>query len=124
MTIVTKAGVTTATQCPLRELLDRLGDKWCPLVIVTLANGTLRYGELRRAIGGISKRMLTRTLRRLERDGLVTRTVHPTVPPSVEYSLTPTGMSLSGAITSLREWAYANDPEVKAARAAYDVANA
>ena len=85
--------------CPLREVLDRIGDRWSVLVIAQLGDGTRRYGDLRRGIdGGISQRMLTRTLRGLERDGLVTRTAHLVVPPRVDYELTPLGRTLLGPV--------------------------
>src|SRR5438128_11364681 len=81
-------------QCPSRLVLDRIADKWTALVIQILAHGTMRYAQLQRAIGGISQKMLTQTLRSLERDGLVQRTVHPVIPPKVEYSLTRLGRTL------------------------------
>jgi DNA-binding HxlR family transcriptional regulator len=106
--------------CRLRDLLDRIGDKWSLLVVELLGEGTRRFTELKRDIDGISQRMLTRTLRHLERDGLVTRTVHPVVPPRVDYALTPMGASLLEAIAPLVGWTRAHRPEVIAARAAYD----
>ena len=87
----------TAT-CELRDLLDRLGDKWSLLVVELLGHGVLRFSELKRQIDGISQRMLTLTLRHLERDGLITRTVHPVVPPRVDYELTALGRSLLDAL--------------------------
>jgi len=108
--------------CRLRDLLDRIGDKWSLLVVELLGEGTRRFTELKRDIDGISQRMLTRTLRHLERDGLVTRTVHPVVPPRVDYELTPLGASLLDAIAPLVGWTRTHRHEVIAARAAYDAA--
>lgn len=108
--------------CRLRDLLDRIGDKWSLLVVELLGEGTRRFTELKRDIDGISQRMLTRTLRHLERDGLVTRTVHPVVPPRVDYELTPLGASLLEAIAPLVAWTRAHRAEVMAARATYDAA--
>src|SRR5438046_8264673 len=96
-------------QCPSRLVLDRIADKWTALVIQILASGTMRYAELQRAIGGISQKMLTQTLRSLERDGLVQRTVHPVVPPKVEYSLTKLGRYLIASLHGLCRWS-AKDP--------------
>nr|WP_211262192.1 helix-turn-helix domain-containing protein [Nitriliruptor alkaliphilus] len=106
--------------CRLRDLLDRIGDKWSLLVVELLGEGTRRFTELKRDIDGISQRMLTRTLRYLERDGLVRRTVHPVVPPRVDYDLTPMGASLLQAIAPLVGWTRAHRDEITAARAAYD----
>lgn len=108
----------------VRDVLNRIGDKWSLLVIATLNDGRLRFSELRQHIPGISQRMLTLTLRQLERDGLLTRTVHAEVPPRVEYELTPTGETLIGPATLLAEWAVANHPQIEASRAAYDGAHA
>ena len=120
----TPAPVPAAPQgpagCRAREVLDRVGDKWSLLVISLLGERTRRFTELRRSIDGISQRMLTVTLRGLERDGLVTRTVHPTVPPRVDYALTPMGRTLLDTVRSLVEWADSHVPEIDAARAAYD----
>jgi DNA-binding HxlR family transcriptional regulator len=91
--------------CPVSEVFRRLGDRWSMLVIILLGGRTHRYNELHRAVEGISQRMLTRTLRTLETDGLVERTVHPTVPPSVEYGLTPLGRSLLVPVSALADWA-------------------
>ncbi|MGB3444423.1 MAG: helix-turn-helix domain-containing protein [Actinophytocola sp.] len=91
--------------CPVSDVFRRLGDRWSMLVIILLGGRTHRYNELHRAIEGISQRMLTRTLRTLEADGLVTRTVHPTVPPSVEYGLTERGRSLLVPVSALADWA-------------------
>lgn len=114
--------VTTDTAlgaCPVRDVLDRIGDKWSVLVITLLGDGPMRFMELKRAIGLVSQRMLTRTLRGLERDGLLTRTVHPVVPPRVDYELTDLGRSLQGLLAQLTEWAFAHNDDVAAARAAY-----
>lgn len=92
--------------CPVTDLLRRVGDKWSVLVVVLLGQGTRRYNELHRSIEGVSRRMLTRTLRTLERDGLVTRTVFPTVPATVEYALSPLGASLLTPIATLAEWGW------------------
>ena len=103
-----------------REVLTRVGDKWSVLVIVLLGGGTKRFSELRRTIDGISQRMLTLTLRGLERDGLVTRTVIPTVPPRVEYSLSPLGGTLLKTVTALATWANDNRDTIEGARAEFD----
>ncbi|GAB2913819.1 helix-turn-helix domain-containing protein [Streptomyces mayteni] len=106
--------------CEVRQILDRVADKWSLLVVALLDQGSWRFSELRREIDGISQRMLTVTLRNLERDGLVLRTVHPVVPPRVEYELTPLGRTLLTTIQALVEWTEAHQTEVAAARAAYD----
>lgn len=117
----TSGTVVEATDaCRLRDLLDRIGDKWSLLVVELLGEGTRRFTELKRDIDGISQRMLTLTLRHLERDGLVHRTVHPVVPPRVDYDLTPMGASLLHAIAPLVGWTRAHREEIAAARAAYD----
>ena len=103
----------------VRDVLNRVGDKWSVLVIRTLGAGPLRFNALRRAVEGISQRMLTLTLR-LERDGLVHRKVHPTVPPQVEYSLTALGETLLGTIQALAEWAYTHRMDIQQARARFD----
>lgn len=103
-----------------RQVLELITDKWAVLVIFVLARGTRRHGRLRREIGGISQKMLTQTLRRLERDGLVERRVYPVVPPRVEYSLTPLGESLIEVFTALCDWAEERIDEVEEARARYD----
>jgi DNA-binding HxlR family transcriptional regulator len=109
-----------ASGCRVREVLERVGDKWSLYVIVVLGGGTRRFRDLRRTIDGISQRMLTVTLRGLERDGLVTRTVHPTVPPQVQYALTPMGRTLLDTVRTLVQWADDHLREIDAARAAYD----
>ncbi|MGX1271712.1 winged helix-turn-helix transcriptional regulator [Streptomyces phaeoluteigriseus] len=106
--------------CQVRQILDRIADKWSLLVIALLDNRRLRFTELRREIDGVSQRMLTVTLRQLERDGLVERTVHPVVPPRVEYELTALGSTLHATIQSLVTWTEHHQAEVAAARAAYD----
>jgi len=107
--------------CPfVRDVLTRVGDKWSVLVIVLLGDGTKRFSELKRTVDGISQRMLTLTLRGLERDGLVVRTVFPTVPPRVEYALTPLGKTLLRTVTELANWASDNSQEIERARAEFD----
>ncbi|MET7697081.1 helix-turn-helix domain-containing protein [Streptomyces sp. NPDC005485] len=106
--------------CGIRDVLDRIGDKWSVLVVVELAKGVRRFRELQRAIPGISQRMLTVTTRRLLRDGLVHRTVRPTIPPRTEYRLTPTGESLAGAIADLADWSRTHKAAITAARARWD----
>jgi DNA-binding HxlR family transcriptional regulator len=104
----------------MADILNRIGDKWSVMVVGYLTRKTMRFNELRNAIGGISQRMLTLTLRNLERDGLVTRTVYPEIPPRVEYALTPLGRTLTEPLDALWNWAAAHQHEVSAARAAYD----
>ena len=96
------------SQCPSRTVLDRIGDKWTALVVGLLANRPHRFGELQRKVDGVSQKMLTRTLRSLERDGLVNRRAFPTVPVTVEYSLTPVGETLIEPLAALREWTEAH----------------
>ena len=108
------------TSCRAREVLQRVGDKWSMYAIDLLGQGTMRFTELHRAIDGITARMLTVTLRGLERDGIVTRTIHPVIPPRVEYALTPMGRTLLDSIGRLVTWADSHLPEIEAARAAYD----
>src|SRR6202163_1072079 len=105
------------------EVLARVGDKWTVLVVGTLGDGPKRFNELRRALGSISQRMLTLTLRGLERDGLVTRTVFPTIPPRVDYALTKLGRSLLEPVTGLGQWAYEHRAEIESARAKFDGRN-
>lgn len=104
----------------IRGILDRIGDKWSLLVVATLDGGRLRFGELRQRIPGISQRMLTRTVRHLERDGLLTRTVHATVPPRVDYELTPAGRTLIAPAVALADWAITHNPHVEASQRSYD----
>jgi DNA-binding HxlR family transcriptional regulator len=106
--------------CEIRDLLDRLADKWSLLVVELLGAGSQRFTQLRREIDGISQRMLTLTLRRLERDGLVHRTVHPLVPPRVDYDLTPLGATLLDAVAPLVAWTRVHRDEIAGARAEYD----
>jgi DNA-binding HxlR family transcriptional regulator len=114
----------TPANCAAREMLVRVGDKWSVYVINVLGNaGTLRFNELRGQVDGISQRMLTVTLRGMERDGLVKRTVYPEVPPRVEYALTKLGGTLRQLVRGLVEWSGAHLDEVDAARAAYDARN-
>ncbi len=110
--------------CEVRQILDRIGDKWSLLVIALLDNRTVRFTELKKTIDGISQRMLTVTLRQLERDGLVRRTVHPVVPPRVDYELTPLGVTLHATIQSLVTWTEKHQQEIAAARANYDTRTA
>ena len=105
-------------------MLDTIGDKWASLVIVALGvNGSLRYSELSHRIAGVSQKMLTQTLRNLERDGLLTRTVTPSIPVRTDYELTPLGDSLLETLCHLKEWAEQHMPEVDDARATYDARN-
>ncbi|MEV7186649.1 helix-turn-helix domain-containing protein [Kitasatospora sp. NPDC093102] len=106
--------------CPARQLLDRIGDKWVSLVVSALADGPLRYSGLRRRLAGVSEKMLTRTLRVLERDGLVGRTVTAGVPARVDYELTGLGRDLLPLVQQIKAWAECHMPQVLAARAAYD----
>jgi len=102
------------------QILALIGDKWTILVVGQLRDRTLRFGELHRAVAGISQRMLTRTLRQLERDGLLTRTVHPSVPPRVEYTLTELGATLLDSLTHLAEWATTHRQRITTHRRRYD----
>lgn len=109
-----------ADERAIRTVLDRVGDKWSLLVIATLRSGVLRFSELQRHIPGVSQRMLTLTLRQLERDGLLTRTVHAEVPPRVEYELTAMGASLVEASIALLRWALEHQSAIETARAEFD----
>jgi DNA-binding HxlR family transcriptional regulator len=112
------------SECPaVREVLNRVGDKWSVQVVALLGDSKRRFGELRRSIEGISQRMLTLTLKGLERDGLITRTVYPTIPPRVEYELTRLGHSLLKPIQELGHWAGQNRERIQAARNKYDAQN-
>ncbi len=113
-------GLGSLNACRAREVLDRVGDKWSLYVIHLLGGGTRRFSDLRRMIDGISQRMLTVTLRGLERDGLVTRTVYPTVPPRVDYALSPMGRTLLDTVRALVQWADQHLADIDTARAAYD----
>ena len=108
----------------ISDVLARIGDKWSVLVVSRLGDGPLRFNELRRTIGGISQRMLTLTLRGLERDGLITRTVYPTVPVTVEYRLTALSRSLATAVSVIKAWTYEHAEELEQARDHYDQAAA
>ena len=110
-------------QCLSRVVLSRIADKWTALIIHVLATGTRRYAELQREIGGISQKMLTQTLRGLERDGLVRRTVYPEVPVRVEYALTEAGHTLREPLRALEEWSITHLGDVSASQAAYDRAD-
>ncbi|WDZ86545.1 winged helix-turn-helix transcriptional regulator [Micromonospora cathayae] len=106
--------------CPVREVLDRVAGKWSIMVIIAAADGPVRFTELERSIDGISRRMLTLTLRNLERDGLLHRTVYPVVPPRVDYELTPIARELHESLLSLTGWAQRHRATISAARTAYD----
>ncbi|CUH88279.1 putative HTH-type transcriptional regulator YybR [Phaeobacter sp. CECT 5382] len=106
--------------CPIRDVLDRVGDAWSVLTILELSKGPCRFNALKRVIDGISQRMLAVTLRNLERDGLVSRQVLPTAPPQVEYALTDRGHSLHGAIGALNAWAVEHQPGIRRDRSHYD----
>lgn len=108
------------TDCRARDVLHRVGDKWSVLVIDRLGQGSQRFSELRRSIDGITGRMLTVTLRGLERDGLVTRTMHPVIPPRVDYELTPMGTTLLKTIQQLMDWADSHAGDIYQARQMYD----
>lgn len=110
--------------CPTRRILDRIGDRWTVLIVGALWDGSARFSELRRRIEGISQKMLTQTLRGLERDGIVRRTVHPEVPVRVEYTLTEAGRTLREPLRALQEWSIAHLDDVSTAQDAYDHATA
>ncbi|QLP98906.1 MAG: helix-turn-helix transcriptional regulator [Rhodoblastus sp.] len=117
----TEAAVDTAPEtCPVRDVVDKIGDKWSVLVLLHLHQGAMRFTALRRAIPDISQRVLTATLRKLEREGLVWRRVVATIPPQVSYGATQLGTSLVGHFAALAEWAKSNRPAIEAARAAFD----
>lgn len=121
MTAPGSTGVTAGVaSCPVRDVLERVGDKWSVLLVGQLADGPLRFSALLRRTDGLSQRMLTRTLRLLERDGLVSRHVEPTTPPQVSYRLTDLGRSLAGPLDALTAWAVEHRAEVQAARAVFD----
>ncbi|MCE4224434.1 helix-turn-helix transcriptional regulator [Methylobacterium sp. C25] len=104
----------------ISQVLSRIGDKWSVLIIMSLRSRTMRFSELKRGIDGISQRMLTLTLRNLERDGLVTRTVTPSIPPRVDYELTPMGHSLAEPVEALGTWAFQHIDRIAGAQARYD----
>jgi DNA-binding HxlR family transcriptional regulator len=117
-----KNGNVYSADCPTRQILDRVGDKWAVLILLLLREEPVRFNALRRAIEGISQKMLSQVLKSLERDGLIRRRVIATVPVTVEYSITPLGATLAGAVDPLREWAERNLKEVLAAQRRYDAA--
>jgi DNA-binding HxlR family transcriptional regulator len=112
--------VFNAANCPVRDVLDQISGKWTTLLMIVLADAPHRFSDLQRAVPDISKRMLTQTLRDLERDGLITRHVFPTKPPSVEYRLAPLGQSMLAPLAGLVEWAEASHASIQAARARFD----
>ena len=117
-----ESGLDAPERCRLvSDVLSRIGDKWSVLVVMTLGDRPRRFNELKRAIGSISQRMLTLTLRGLERDGLVSRVVTASIPPRVDYLLTPLGRSLRGPGDALGRWAIEHEADVRASRAAFDV---
>ncbi|MFF3323816.1 winged helix-turn-helix transcriptional regulator [Streptomyces sp. NPDC002889] len=119
-TVVESSGLPAdaySAKCPTRQVLDHIAGKWTILVVDALLEGTMRYTDLSRRIEGVSQKMLTQTLRSLEADGFITRTVHPTIPPRVEYALTKLGQSLAEPITALRQWTEAHINEIEGARA-------
>ena len=107
------------SNCPTRQVLDLIADKWTVLVVRRLSEGTLRFAELRRSVDGISQKVLTNILRGLERDGIVTRRVYASVPPKVEYSLTKLGRSMCGLVEGICSWAETNIEEIQSARKVY-----
>ena len=113
-----------ATQCPTRLVLDRIADKWAVLVLGLLADRPVRFNQLRRQIEGISQKMLSQTLKALERDGLVARKAIATVPVTVEYSITPLGLTLAGTLEQLQAWARENIGAIEAAQRGYDESRA
>jgi DNA-binding HxlR family transcriptional regulator len=119
-TAVTTTPVFGSDECTVKDVLERVGDKWSVLAIAALERRPWRFRELQRSIEGISQRMLTLTLRRLERDGLVARTVYPTRPPQVEYALTPMGRSLTGPLRALAEWSEQHRAAIAAHRTQWD----
>ena len=116
----TEPNLDLSEACYIRNMLDRIGDKWSMLILATLEAGPIRFTALKRSIGDISQRMLAQTLRSLECDGYVSRTVYPTVPPAVEYQLTPFGEKLLEKMTVLFEWADSHHEQVKQNRIAYE----
>ena len=110
------------SRCPTRQVLDRIADKWTVLLLGVLQRGPMRFNQLRREIDGLTQKMLSQTLKALERDGLVTRTAWPTVPVTVEYAITPLGQTLSAALDELQRWARDHIAEVNAAQRNFDVA--
>ncbi|NLR69266.1 helix-turn-helix transcriptional regulator [Novosphingobium sp. ERN07] len=117
-------GDVYAANCPTRQLLDRIADKWSTLILMLLAAEDMRFNALKRRIQGVSQKMLSQTLRSLERDGLVSRSVEPTVPVTVTYAITPLGRGLFGSLSAMIEWAETCMIEVTAAQRAYDLKQA
>lgn len=120
-TVVESSGLPAdvySAKCPTRQVIDHIAGKWTVLVVDALIEGTMRYTDLSRRIEGVSQKMLTQTLRGLEADGFITRTMYPTIPPRVEYDLTELGRSLAEPITALRQWTEAHINEIERARAA------
>jgi DNA-binding HxlR family transcriptional regulator len=113
---VSRASYADASQCPVRNVLDQIADKWSVLILSALAERPFRFGELKREIGDISQRMLTQTLRNLQAGGMIEREVFPTTPPSVEYRLSPMGRSFLRPLSALVEWAVENQPAIREAR--------
>lgn len=111
-----------ATNCPVRDVLDRVSEKWTTLLLIILAEEPKRFSELQRGVPDISKRMLTQSLRNLERDGLISRTVFPTKPPSVEYAMTDLGASFMAPLAHLLDWADKSHDTIRTARSTYDAA--
>lgn len=109
-----------SAQCPTRQILDRVGDKWAVLILLLVRREPMRFNALRRSIEGISQKMLSQVLKSLERDGLIRRRAIATVPVTVEYSITPLGATLASAVDPLRDWAEANLKEVQVAQRRYD----
>jgi DNA-binding HxlR family transcriptional regulator len=118
--LVTEWRGMTGDQCPTREVLDRIGDRWTVLTVAALGDGPLRFSQIEKIVSGISQKMLTQTLRGLERDGLVLRTVYPEVPPRVVYELTAEGKTLMAPLAALQEWAIEHIDGVLEARRSYD----
>lgn len=114
-----KSEYADPSQCPVRNVLDQLGDKWSVLIISALAHQPYRFGALKREIGDISQRMLTQTLRDLQADGLIERTVYPTTPPSVEYRLSPMGRSFLVPLSAMVDWAFQHFPAIREARESF-----
>jgi len=114
-------GDVYAADCPTRKLLDRIADKWSVLILLLLGQEAMRFNALKRRIEGVSQKMLSQTLRSLERDGLVSRTVVATVPVTVTYAITPLGRGLIGSLQSMIDWAETHMPDVAAAQRSYDV---
>lgn len=123
VTSLEPCGLPDHPDCGIRDVLDRIGDKWSVLAIVELSSSTRRFSDLQRGIHGISQRMLTLTVRRLERDGLVLRTVYPTVPATVTYQLTERGRSLTHLVKQLADWSLANKDAIAASRRQWDTTN-